>query len=144
MYASTRVEELAPVPWTDQQKLEFLAMQFNAQHEHYRVHYAEAEFSVVLVDGEPAGRLYLYRGERDLRLVDIALLPQFRGGGLGTRLIRDVLEEGDRTGKTVSIHVEVENPARRLYDRLGFVPAGETGVYVLMERPPAVPLPAAD
>lgn len=131
------------MPWTDEQKLEFLAMQFRAQHEHYSVHYDGGEFMVVLVDGAPAGRLYLYRGERDLRIVDIAFLPPFRGQGVGTRLIRDLLEEGDRTGKMVSIHVEHENPARRLYDRLGFVPAGEAGVYVRMERAPAAPAPAA-
>jgi ribosomal protein S18 acetylase RimI-like enzyme len=81
--------------------------------------------------------------EREIRVVDIAISPRFRGRGLGTLLLRRVFREGDGAGKPVSIHVEVFNPARRLYDRLGFVQKGTHGdVYILMERPVGGPEPA--
>jgi ribosomal protein S18 acetylase RimI-like enzyme len=137
VYASTRAEELAPVPWTDEQKRTFLAQQFAAQTAHYAQHYADAAFDVVLIDGEPAGRLIVWRGDGQISIVDIALLPEFRGGGVGTRLLRPLLDESDAGGAKVVIYVERDNPALRLYERLGFVPAGETGVYLRMERSPA-------
>lgn len=136
VYASTRAEELATLPWTDEQKAAFIAHQFEAQDAHYRTHYDRATFDVIEVDGEPAGRLYVDRGPREIRIVDIALTPEYRGRGLGTGLLQALLDEAAGSGRTVSIHVEMSNPARRLYERLGFRPAGEHGPYVLMERPP--------
>jgi ribosomal protein S18 acetylase RimI-like enzyme len=136
LYASTREEELAPVPWTAEQKEAFLRQQFGAQHAWWREHYTGARFDLVLVDGVPAGRLYVDVWEREVRIVDIALVPEHRGGGIGTMLLRRVFDEGDAAEKPVSIHVEVFNPARRLYERLGFVEKGRHGdVYILMERP---------
>lgn len=135
VYASTRMEELAPVPWTPEQKEAFLRFQFDAQHRYYQTHYAGSSFDVVLVDGEPAGRLYVARWEKEIRIVDIAILPEHRGSGIGTHLLEAVLAEGDEAGKAVSIHVEATNPARRLYERLGFSPVEDRGVYVLMRRP---------
>ncbi len=135
VYAGTREEELAPVPWTPEQKEAFLRMQFDAQHAYYQEHYAGADFDVVLADGEPVGRLYLARWTSEHRIVDIAILPGHRGRGLGSELLRRILAEADGAGKPVTIHVEMHNPVRRLYDRLGFVPVEERGVYLLMERP---------
>ena len=86
------------------------------------------------MDGEPAGRLYVHRGPSDIRIMDIALAPAFRGRGIGTGLLRTLIVEAEESGRKLSIHVETNNPARRLYERLGFRPAGEHGVYVLMER----------
>ena len=136
VYASTRAEELAPVPWSDAQKHEFLAQQFAAQSAHYAEHYADASFDVILVDGEPAGRLIVARRDVAILIVDIALLPEYRSRGVGTRLLRSLIEESEAGGRKLTIHVEINNPARTLYDRLGFRPAEEHGVYVLMERPP--------
>ena len=136
VYASTRAEELAPVPWSDAQKHEFLAQQFAAQSAHYAEHYADASFGVILVDGEPAGRLIVARRDVAILIVDIALLPEYRSRGVGTRLLRSLIEESEGSGRKLTIHVEMNNPARTLYDRLGFRPAGEHGVYVLMVRPP--------
>ncbi len=135
VYAGTREEELAPVPWTSEQKEAFLRSQFDAQHAYYQEHYAGADFQVVEVDGAPIGRLYLARWKREHRIVDIAILPPHRNRGLGSGLLRDIIAEADRVGKPVSIHVEMHNPVRRLYDRLGFVPVEERGMYLLMERP---------
>ena len=134
LFASTRIEELAPVPWTEEQKAQFLAMQFRAQTLDYDRNYPAASRDVILVDGEAAGRLYVDRREEAIHIIDIALLPRFRGQGVGTHLLQHLLDEGDRTGLPVSIHVEVHNPARRLYDRLGFLPVEENGIYLLMRR----------
>jgi len=137
VYASTREEELAVVPWTDEQREAFLRMQFAAQDAHYRRHYEGAEFYVITVGGESAGRLYLYRMPREIRVMDIALLPDFRRRGIGERIFRDLFGEADASGQMLSIHVETNNPARRFYERLGFraVDTGELAVaYVLMER----------
>lgn len=137
IYARTRREELSVVPWSEAEKAEFLRQQFEAQDLHYRQHYGGARFDVVLVDGEPAGRLYVDRWPGEIRLMDIALLPEYRGRGVGGRLIGELLDEGAAAGKAVSVHVERNNPARRLYARLGFLLEGENGIYDLMVwRPP--------
>jgi ribosomal protein S18 acetylase RimI-like enzyme len=133
VYASTRQEELALVPWSDAQKAWFVDMQFRAQHTYYQQHYAEADWLVVERDGQAIGRLYVDRWEREHRVIDIALLPEHCGHGLGTALMRDLLDEAAAAGKALTIHVEKNNLARRLYSRLGFRPIGETGVYDLLE-----------
>lgn len=137
VYHSTREEELAMVvDWTAEMKDAFIRQQFNAQHVWYQEHYGGASFDVILVDGEPAGRLYVHRRPKEIRLVDIALLPGFRKGGLGTSILRGLLAEGEAAGKPVTIHVEIYNPAMRLYERLGFRPIEDRGVYRLLEWVP--------
>jgi GNAT superfamily N-acetyltransferase len=141
VYASTRYEEVAPLQWPPEQVEAFLRMQFRAQDTHYRQHYPDATVDVILVGGVPAGRLYVDRWPAEVRIVDIALLPQFRGAGVGTFLLTRILAEAEVAGLRVSIHVETFNPARRLYQRLGFVKTGSAGVYDLMEWAPP---PAAE
>lgn len=141
IYASTRAEELASVGWNAAQQQDFLRQQFAAQRQCYESEYPGAEFQIILVAGRPAGRLYVHRREQEIRIMDLALLPEFRRRGLGTRLLRGLFSEGDRTGKRVSIHVEVFNPAQHLYARLGFQQVATHGVYLLMERAPQAPLP---
>jgi ribosomal protein S18 acetylase RimI-like enzyme len=138
VYASTRADELAQVPWTDEQKAAFVAHQFGAQSAHYAEHYKGMTSDVILVDGAPAGRLLVARWPKEIRIVDITLLLEFRGGGAGTGLLRALMAEAHDAGKLLSIHVEVHNPAMRLYERLGFRPAADEGVYVRMERDPQV------
>lgn len=140
VYASTRIEELAPVPWSEQQKAAFLDMQFRAQHAHYQKHYPTAEWLVAMRDGEPIGRLYLDRWPSEHCIIDIAFLPDHRGTGLGGALMRDLLDEAGAAGKAMSIHVEKYNPAMRLYRRLGFTTEEDKGVYDLM-RWRAAPAP---
>lgn len=132
LYASTRAEELAPVPWPPEQKAAFLDMQFRAQHAHYLEYYPAAERLIVLRAGAPVGRLYIARWAREHRIVDIALMPEHCGQGLGAALLGDVLDEAAAAGKPVTIHVEKNNPAMRLYRRLGFVAVEDKGVYDLM------------
>jgi GNAT superfamily N-acetyltransferase len=132
VYASTRADEMAMVAWTPDQKEEFLTMQFNAQWDHYEQYYPEAAFLVIERKGEPIGRIYIDRAAEEICLIDIALIPEVRGHGLGTKLVEEILEEGQASGKRVEIHVERFNPAMHLYERLGFLPAGENGVYYRM------------
>lgn len=136
VYASTRAGELAAVPWTDAQKAAFVAHQFSAQSRHYAGNYAGMSSDVICVGGVPAGRLLVARRDADIRIVDITLLPEFRGAGAGTGLLRALMDEASAAEKLLSIHVEVHNPAMRLYERLGFAPAGENGPYMRMERKP--------
>ena len=137
LYASTRMEELAVTAWSDAQKAAFLQSQFDAQHAHYQKHYAGSDFFVIEREAQAVGRLYLARWKDEHRIVDIALLPEFRRGGLGTALLSDLLDEAARAGKAVTIHVEKFNPALTLYRRLGFLAAGEEGAYDLMRWEPA-------
>lgn len=136
LYASTRMEELAVTDWSDAQKAAFLKSQFDAQHAHYQKHYTGSDFFVIEQAGTAVGRLYLARWKSEHRIVDIALLPEFRRGGLGTALLFDLLDEAAAAGKAVTIHVEKLNPAMSLYRRLGFVAAGEEGAYDLMRWQP--------
>ena len=133
VYASTRAEELALTDWSEEQKAAFIHQQFTAQDAHYRKHYPGAQFFVIEENGAPIGRLYVDRWSREIRIMDIALLPERRGEGIGARLIVELQEEAQAAGKSLSIHVEKFNPALRLYERLGFKPVEDKGVYLLME-----------
>ncbi len=142
VYSCNRAEELAHVDWDDDRKSAFLKMQFDAQHRYYAENYRGADFQIVVVDGQPAGRLYLHRRPGEIRIVDITLLPEYRRAGIGSSLLRTILEEGERTGRRVTIHVERFNPALRLYQRLGFRIVEDRGVYYFMERVAISPGPA--
>ena len=137
LYASTRADEMAMLTqWSDEEKENFVQMQFKAQHQHYQEHFRHAAFDLILVDGEPIGRLYVDRREDEHRVVDITLSPEHCGKGIGGRIMRDVLDEAATANKMVRIHVEKNNVAMRLYERLGFKQVEDTGVYYLMERAP--------
>jgi ribosomal protein S18 acetylase RimI-like enzyme len=129
VYASTRQDELAPVPWSAAQKEAFLRQQFAAQDAYYREHRPDTEFLVVLDGGRPAGRLYVWESADEMVVMDIALLPEHRGRGTGTRLIEALLNRARAADVCVTLHVEANNPAQRLYARLGFSDVGEQGVY---------------
>ena len=141
LYASTRREEVARTPWSEEERERFLAWQFEAKHTHYQEHYPDCEFLVIeersVGRNVPVGRLYLDRWEEEIRLVDIALLPEHRGRGHGSAILERILAEGEERGQAVSIHVESENPALRLYERLGFRRVDTNGVYHLMRWEPA-------
>lgn len=139
LYAGTREEELSIVDWPAEQKDAFLRQQFEAQHTWYQEQYAGATFDVVEVDGEPIGRLYVARWPREIRIVDISLVPAHRGHGIGGALLRQLVDEADAGGKPLSIHVERFNPALRLYQRLGFRLREDKGVYLLLQRDPGQP-----
>jgi GNAT superfamily N-acetyltransferase len=139
VYTSTRTEELALTEMSDEAKAAFLHMQFWAQHAHYQKHYPQADWLVIARDGVDIGRLYIERWPTQHRIIDIALLPPYRGGGAGEALLRDLMDEAAAARKAVSIHVEKMNPAMRLYRRLGFVTEEDKGVYDLMRWTPRQP-----
>jgi ribosomal protein S18 acetylase RimI-like enzyme len=112
-------------------------MQFQFQTMHYRKHYADASFQIILRDNAPIGRIYLHHGAREVRLMDIALLAEFRGSGIGRSIIEDVLRDAALQGKSVTLHVERFNRALHLYERLGFRVAEDQGVNFFMEWRPA-------
>ena len=136
VYGSTRDEELSQVAWADGQREAFVRMQFDAQDADYRVRNPRGTFEVIEVGGRPAGRLYVDRRPGDIRIVDIALLPEFRGRGIGAHLIGVLVDEAAASGCKVSIHVEIHNRAAELYARLGFVVAAEQGPFRRMEWTP--------
>ncbi len=140
VYASTRADVQAIDGWSAGQKEAFLAMQFQAQHAHYHRYYPQARFDLIEVDGEPAGRLYVERGERETRIIDIALLPAWRGRGVGSELLRGLLNEAGAAGMPVILQVVETNPAARLYLRLGFEPQGGDGIYRFMRWSPLKPV----
>lgn len=134
VYASTRTDEMRLVPWTEDEVETFLRQQFEAQRTHYLRHLPDAEYLVIECTGEPIGRLYLDRREDELRIVDIALVPEHRGRGLGKAILSDLIDEAAERGLPVRIHVERNNPALGLYRRLGFRVLADEGVYLFMER----------
>ena len=143
IYASTRDEELAVVPWDAAAKEAFLRMQFTAQDTDYHGNYPRASYDLIMDGEQVLGRLYLDRGETGWHVIDIALLPGHRGKGIGTRLLTGLLTEAAAAAKPVQIYVERFNPARHLYDRLGFRQVADQGVYLLLEWRPGGAQPAA-
>jgi len=136
IYASTRNEELAVTGWSSLQKEIFLHQQFTAQHIYYQNNYTGANFWVIVKNKKTVGRLYLHPdyAKRNMRIIDISLLPAFRNKGIGSGILKDILKFSYKAGKAVSIHVESINPAMNLYERLGFKQKSITnGVYHLME-----------
>ncbi len=133
VYAEARREELDQVRWEEGVREAFLRMQFDAQTKHYFEHYPGAQFSIIESGNQPVGRLYLARWTREIRVIDIALIPAARGRGIGGLLLSEIIQEARAAGKTVTIHVEKQNPALTLYRRLGFHSIEDKGVYWLME-----------
>lgn len=144
LYASTRAEELARTGWEAEATEAFLRTQYDAQTRSYRANHPGASFDVILVEGRPAGRLYVDRGTEVIHVIAIALLPEHRGGGIGTLLLAELLDEAATRGRRVTLSVERSNPARRLYERLGFRAVRGDEVYLDLEWSPpprAVPGP---
>jgi ribosomal protein S18 acetylase RimI-like enzyme len=133
IYASTRAQELALLDWSDEQKDAFVSMQHQAQDSDYRSRFPDASFAVIEHAGEPVGRLYVARTRAEIRILDIALLPQHRDRGIATALLLALQAEAGTSARRVVLHVERHSRARDLYDRLGFAPVGEVGVHLRME-----------
>lgn len=133
VYASSRAEEMALVPWNEEQKRAFLLSQFEAQKLYYLEKYPDASYQVVLLDREPIGRLYVARLPDQIRIIDLTLRTEHRGKGIGGPIARDLMKEAARAGKPVRIYVESFNRSRTLFERLGFAPIEDDSLYMLME-----------
>ena len=136
LYASTRREEIALTGWPPEAQESFLAQQAAAQHSHYSIHFADAEWLIIERAGRAIGRLYLRETSGNLHIVDVSLLPDSRGLGIGGAILADILDLARGRGCDVTIHVELNNPARALYARLGFETAEEKGAYDLFRATP--------
>jgi GNAT superfamily N-acetyltransferase len=135
-YGSVRAAELAQVPWSEAQRNAFLKMQFDSQQLHYRTHNPEATHDIILLNERPVGRLYVARRDREIRILDITVLPRYRNRGTGTSLIKGLIDEAARVEKPLNIYVEFYNPSLRLFERLGFLKVDrpdDDGVNHLME-----------
>lgn len=137
IYSSTRTKELEKVTWwTAGQKEEFLRSQFKAQHSYYQNNYTGAHFWVIELENKIIGRLYLHTayGKSSVRIIDIALFPQWRNRGIGQQILQDIMAFAASQGRSVTIHVESFNPAMKLYQQLGFNLLSKTNdVYHLLE-----------
>jgi ribosomal protein S18 acetylase RimI-like enzyme len=131
LYASTR-DDLRPLGPEVFDGL--VGMQFRAQSMSIRLNHPDAERKIVLVDDTPVGRLIIDGTGDEIEVIDVALLPQYRGNGIGTSVLRGVLAQADRMGRAMRLHVEKQSRAVRLYERLGFVISGEVGMYFAMSR----------
>lgn len=134
VYASTRSEEVACTGWPETEQQDFLRMQFEAQHRHYHAHCPDAAYAIVSCDGQDCGRWYVHRGADELRVMDVALLPEWRGRGIGAALFAALIDESEQCGVPLGLYVEHENPIRPWYDRLGFKAVEHAGPYLRMRR----------
>jgi ribosomal protein S18 acetylase RimI-like enzyme len=139
VFASTRLEEMALTGWPEPEIERFLRSQFDMQTRHYRQHYPGAEFTLICQDELPVGRLYLHRSPEEWRLMDIALLTEYRRQGIGRQLLQTLLAEADQKKMPVTLHVEMNNPILPYYQRLGFQEVELRGIYWYMQRPVAAP-----
>jgi GNAT superfamily N-acetyltransferase len=134
IYDSTRAEELDQVQWEEGQREAFLKWQFEMQRREYDTRFPDAEYDLILIDGEPAGRIWIGRRDEEIRLLDIAILTAFQNRGAGTILLRKLMDEAKATGKRLRHMVFVLNSdAHRFYERLGFVEIDDLGGYKHME-----------
>lgn len=138
VYASTRAEEVAAWGWPQAQQDAFLKMQFNAQQQAYKWQFPEAQHSIILCDEARAGRLIVVRTDQEIRLTDIALLPEYRNAGAGTFFVKDLQAQAREAGLPARLRVAKTNlAARRLYERLDFAVTGESDTHFMMEWLPA-------
>jgi ribosomal protein S18 acetylase RimI-like enzyme len=133
VYGSTREQELAQVPWTAEQKQQFVRMQWEAQKSHYVAQHPHATHEIICLESGAAGRLYLDRTEEKFHVLDITLLPAYRNRGAGSFLLRQIMAEAKEAGKPVSIYVETFNPSLRLFQRLGFTTIQQEGFHLLLQ-----------
>ena len=138
VYRSTREDELNLTNWNEQQKNVFSIMQSMAQLAEYKTKFHGAACQVIIYNNQDAGRFYTWENDNEIRLIDITLLPQFRGKGIGTSLLQELIKKSNKVQKKISLHVDPVNPALQLYRRLGFIHIKNNGRHYYMERDPAV------
>lgn len=131
VYGSTREQELAMVPWTAEQKETFLRFQLTAQLQHYKTEYPKADYSIILFEDQPVGRVYVDHRETEFRIMDITLLSAHRGKGISSPIIRRLKDEASAVGKNLSINLDKLSQSQPIFEHLGFQAAEDTGFHVL-------------
>jgi ribosomal protein S18 acetylase RimI-like enzyme len=120
VYRSTREKELNSTNWPEEQKKRFVIMQSMAQELEYKNKFSNANYQLILYKQKSAGRLYLWESDKEVRIIDITLLPEFQGKGIGKNILTDIIKNAHQKNKFVSLHVAPANPAKKLYEKLGF------------------------
>ncbi len=140
LYADTRRDELESWGWDAEQRKQFIDLQFNAQRQSYQLQYPQAVHQIIIEqnstgkeEAKPLGRLLTQRTDQEIRLIDISLLSQHRNEGIGSKLIKDLLREAKDLDVPLRLSVSTMNPARHLYERLGFVVTVDHGIHLEME-----------
>jgi len=136
VYRTTREAELNLTNWSEHQKSAFISMQSAAQLAEYKTKCPGAIFQVIIYNKKNAGRFFTCENEDDIRLLDITILPEFTGKGIGTDLMHRLIDRSNKVQKKISLHVEPSNPALKLYQRLGFIHIKNNGRFYYMEREP--------
>jgi ribosomal protein S18 acetylase RimI-like enzyme len=129
LYASLRWPELTPTAWPDAEKRAFCDMQYGLQDRHYRAHFPGAEPMAIVVSGATVGRVYRALSADTLNVLDIALVAEMRGRGIGTRLMSAMQADAARAGQRIVLHIEEHNPIQRWYERLGFTRGALLGAH---------------
>jgi len=138
VYRSTREAELKLTNWSEPQKSAFIMMQSMAQLAEYKTKFPGAACQVITYDKQDAGRFYTWENDDEIRLIDITLLPVFRGKGIGTFLLVELIKRSNKVQKKISLHVDPHNMALQFYLRLGFIHMKNNGRHYYMERKPDV------
>jgi ribosomal protein S18 acetylase RimI-like enzyme len=120
LYRSTREKELSTTNWPEDQKHRFCIMQSIAQETDYKKNYKDASYQIILYKNKPAGRLYVWESDTKIHIIDISLLPEFQHKGIGTKILTGIINTAKQKNKIVCLHVIPANPAKKLYERLGF------------------------
>jgi ribosomal protein S18 acetylase RimI-like enzyme len=136
VYRSTREHDVTNTGWTEEKKNSFIEFQFNAQHAHYLSTYKNAVFNIIILNKTNIGRLYIWETETQLRLIDITLLPEFRNKGIGTNILKKLIDKSNKIEKVLNLHVLQNNPALKLYKLLGFKIKEKRNTHLFMERLP--------
>ena len=137
LYASTRAEEMALVPWGSEQKQAFLQMQFEAQSRYYRERYPNASFDLIKLNDSSVGRLYTAELSDEIRIIDLTFLPDYFDPEIFVALIGEILQKAAQVDKPVRIYLENYNPQTEIFVRLGFRKIAEHGIYFLWQHAPA-------
>ena len=132
LYRTTR-HDIAWLPMSDEEKTQFCDHQFRAQHVHYQQCFPNANFDIVLSVKTRIGRLYVQYGSTEIHIIDIAILPEHRGSGVGTKLMGEILDQAELKKIPVRLRVEPNNPALHLYTRLGFKKIADEEINWYME-----------
>lgn len=133
VYASSRGEDLAAMGWEPEPIRAFLETQYSAHKVFQKNDYPQTDDKIIMLGDERIGRIVVLRSDREIRLVDIALLPQYRNAGLGTHLVRGLMAEAAKLGLPFRLQLIRSNPAVALFEQLGLVRTGETGSHYQME-----------
>lgn len=131
LFCSAREAEFALLPQAQRESL--LRLQHKAQCCDYAQRFPRAEHFIIESEGQSAGRLLLNREAYELRVIDIAVVPELRGRGVASAVLKSLIAEAEGAGAVLRLSVWHDNPAVALYRRLGFCVRGESATHLELE-----------